>query len=126
MQGPLVLLLFSDICMVLLDGLLFRGRRIQGLHPRFGALAVLFAGAAGEPDSTYNLAIDGQRNTAFNRDCSFDAKNAKSRSTGCQRILKCLGRALEPGSGAGLADGDVGAAILGVIHLLVVDEGTVG
>ena len=64
---------------------LFRGRRSQSVRSGFGALGVLFAGSAGEPDAAHNLASFEKRESTLDRNSAFQAKNAKPCSASGQR-----------------------------------------
>src|SRR5205823_6630051 len=75
-------------------------------------------------DAAHDLPTHHDGQATFDRNRSFDAKNAKSGTASGQRILECLGWTLKPRRRAGLIDRYIRATVLGIVHLLVIDEDT--
>src|SRR6266446_6077687 len=99
------------------------GRCCQGCGANRRALAVMlgeFAGGAGSADE---LAIDEERQASFDGYCAFERENADADAAFLEHVLERLRRPLVKRGGAGLADGDVRAAVLRRVRLLEVDEG---
>jgi hypothetical protein len=102
------------------------GRLFDGVGSGLSALSVMLAGITGNADGANDFAVHQERNTAFNRHCAFDAENAESSATSREGILEGLGGPLEASRAARFRNANIGAANLGVVHLLVVDEVAIG
>src|SRR5712692_5458360 len=86
------------------------------------ALPVLVAGGAGKADGSDDPAVHDDRQPALHRHRAFEAEQIGEVVAFRQQILEYLRGALELGSRARLAERDVDAAELRVVHLLEVHQ----